>query len=100
MHTKDILAEALRNASLPDLAERASKGEFHDFLSPHPLPQLHLLEELERARRANPGLITAISRIQNRVMEGEFDASIEESEEWAESPEGRMTLRGLMTRTH
>ena len=33
MHTKDILADALRDAGLPTMAARAAEGYYHDSVS-------------------------------------------------------------------
>jgi hypothetical protein len=38
-----------------------------------------------------------INEMAQRVIDGEFDASPEESQAWAESPEGRETFRQLAT---
>jgi hypothetical protein len=46
MHTKDILASALRDAGLPLMAIKAAEGYYHDYLSPLPIPEKTLCEEL------------------------------------------------------
>jgi hypothetical protein len=46
MHTKDILAAALRDAGLPEMAGRAADGYYHDYLSPLATPEKQLLSEL------------------------------------------------------
>ena len=46
MHTKDILAAALRDAGLPLMAARAAEGYYHDYLSPLPMPEKKLCDEL------------------------------------------------------
>jgi len=51
MHTKDILAEALRQAGLPDMATKAAEGYYHDFLSPLPLPEKQLMHDLQVAKK-------------------------------------------------
>jgi hypothetical protein len=76
MHTKDILAEALETAGLHRLAVKAARGHYHDFLSPLAFPELQLICELEHAHTAAATLL--IGRVEN----GEFDASLEESNEW------------------
>ena len=86
-HTKDKLAAALRAVGLEALAVRAATGEFHDYLSPHALPAMELMQALA-ANGSAPAM-----RFRHRVAAGEFDASDEEAKEWASSPEGQETLR-------
>lgn len=87
--TSEFLATELDKAGLPDLAIRARRDEFHDFLSPHTFPELTLVEALRIA-----GTPEAIA-IRTRVIDGEFDASTEESDDWARSPEGQEMLSML-----
>lgn len=89
MHTKDKLAEALREAELPFMADKAAAGYYHDFLSPLDLPTTALVADLAAA--ATP----AAMELRLRVMNGEFDASEEESNDWAASPEGQAALKQL-----
>jgi hypothetical protein len=85
MHTKDILAAALLDAGLPKMAVRAAEGYYHDYLSPLPMPEKKLCDELTTAGTA------AASALRERVKQ-DYDASEEEEEEeeeaWAASPEG------------
>jgi hypothetical protein len=83
MHTKDILAAELRKAGLFKMADAAATGFYHDFLSPLPLPQIQLADDLRQA--ATPEALALLER----VMDGEFDATKEESAAWAASAEGR-----------
>lgn len=86
MHTKDFLAQELEKAGLPDMAERARQGLYHDFLSPLDFPSLVLDSDLQKAaRRGNK----AAEEMRRRHHNGEVDASKAESDEWAASPEGR-----------
>jgi hypothetical protein len=87
MHTKDKLAAALDEAGLPEMAARARDGYYHDFLSPLDFPELQLDHDLMIA-----GTSAALA-VRERHHNGEFDASIEESDEWAQSPEGRDMFR-------
>lgn len=89
MHTKDKLAEALDEIGLTEMAGRAREGYYHDFLSPLDFPELQLMSELMDARTP------AALDLRQRVMNGEFDASREESEEWAASEEGKATFDRL-----
>ena len=86
MHTKDFLAAELRKAGLIELADKAATGFYHDFLSPLAFPALQLTEDLTKA-----GTPAALA-LRERSYEGEFDATIEESEEWENSELGRETL--------
>lgn len=89
MHTKDILAEELTKAGLSDMAKKAATGYYHDFLSPLETPCLQLAEDL-----ANVGTPEALA-IRARHLNGEFDASSAESDEWANSPDGQSAFAQL-----
>lgn len=89
-HTKDRLADALREAGLPAMAEVAATGFYDDYLSPHADNMAHLLADLMDA-----GTVPALS-LRQRVINGDFDGTLEESEAWAKSPEGRAAFRALM----
>lgn len=97
-HTKDKLADALALAGLTAMAAKAREGYYHDFLSPLDLPEMQLLSDLAGAHRdcTDQQRRDQISDIRKRAMDGDFDASIEESDAWAESAEGQATLRALM----
>ena len=90
MHTKDKLADALREADLPEMAAKAATGWYHDFLSPLEMPCLQLANDL-----AAVGTPKALA-VRARHLNGEFDASKAESDAWAASPEGQRALRGLI----
>ena len=98
MHTKDILAEALRQAGLPDMATKAAEGYYHDFLSPLPLPEKQLMHDLQVAKKLSKDerQIDKIRILLERHLNGAFDASNEESEEWAKSKEGREAFKELV----
>lgn len=83
MHTKDKLAQALREAGLDAMAAKAAEGFYHDFLSPLDMPCLALAQHL-----AEVGTPAALA-VRRRHMNGEFDATKEESDDWAASPEGQ-----------
>jgi hypothetical protein len=89
-HTKDKLAAALRDAGLVQLVHRASIGYYDDFLSPLASPQLQLLADL--ADLATP----QAAALAKRVMNGDFDATLEESQAWADSTEGEATFSRLL----
>lgn len=68
------------------LAERAEAGEFTDYSDTHACP----ITELHRLCRQY-GLHSTAERIAN----GEFDATLEESNEWARSPSGQSVAKEL-----
>jgi len=76
MHTKDVLAAELHKAGLHDMAMRAGQGYYHDFMSPLATPCLHLAADL-----AEVGTPAALA-LRERHLNGEFDASREEGDEW------------------
>jgi hypothetical protein len=86
------LAAALREAGLDELAKRAERGYYNDFFSPLDMPALVLAADLAKA-----GSKEALA-LRERHMAGEFDASKEESDEWAQGPEGQDAFRRLMGR--
>lgn len=90
MHTKDKLAQALTEAGLHEMAAKAATGYYHDFLSPLPLPDLQLDADLIEAGTPEA------TALRKRHHNGDFDASIEEGDEWADSADGQETMRGLI----
>lgn len=85
MHTKDKLAAELNKAGLGKMAILAAQGYYHDFLSPLATPCLQLAADLAAA-----GTPEALA-LRERHLNGEFDASKEEGEEWWKS-EGEHAL--------
>jgi hypothetical protein len=90
MHTKDILAAELRKIGLNEMADKAATGYYHDFLSPLDTPCLQLAAHL-----AAVGTTAALA-LRARHINGEFDATAAESEEWAMGPEGQDVMRRLI----
>jgi hypothetical protein len=90
MHTKDRLAQELRAIDLEGMAALASMGKYDDFLSDDAMAITTLVNEL-----AKVGTVGAIA-LRKRVIEGEFDATKEESDAWAASPEGQEAFRMLI----
>jgi hypothetical protein len=96
MKTRDRLAQELRlvaaKASLANaekyeaFAKRAETGEFDDYASTYICPITQLYTELREA---------GFFKFALRVERGEFDATKEESEEWARSPEGQQLAKEL-----
>ena len=92
MHTKDVLAAALRDAGLPIVAARAAEGYYHDYLSPLAMPEKKLCDELTIAGTA------AALALCERVKQGDYNASEEEEEAWASSPEGLAVMQAFAAR--
>lgn len=90
MHTKDILADELRKAGLKKMADKAAAGHYHDFLSHLPDPAMQLLKDLTKADTP------AAKSLKARHMNGEFDATKEESDEWAASADGQTAFSQLV----
>jgi hypothetical protein len=90
--TSQKLADALRAAGFETLAKRAETNEFHDFFSPSDRadPSIALDQELVHLIQTETGArkIAAIN-LRSRHHNGDFDASKEESDEWAASPDGQ-----------
>lgn len=89
MHTKDKLAAELRKAGLFDMSVRAAAGHYDDFLSPLATPCLQLAADLAAA-----GTPAALA-LRDRHLEGEFDATKEESDAWAASDDGQQIAKEL-----
>lgn len=71
---RKIAAVSRHAATYEALAVRAETGEFDDYSDPHVCGPTALHGELSRA-----GLLKFAARVAN----GEFDATLDESEEWA-----------------
>lgn len=94
--TRDKLARELRAiaaAASPDnaakyeaFAKRAETGEFDDYADTYVCPITQLHAELTAA---------GFTKFAARVAAGEFDATKEESDEWARSPQGQEVAKGL-----
>lgn len=96
MRTRDRLAAELRQvaekaapanaAKYEAFAKRAETGEFDDYADTYvcPITQLH-----------NELLAAGFTKFAARVANGEFDATKEESDEWARSPSGQEAAKSL-----
>lgn len=93
MHTKDALAAELTKAGLTEMSAKAATGYYHDFLSPLATPCLQLAADL-----AEVGTPAALA-LRARHMNGEFDATKEESDDWMESPDGKDAIGHLLRGT-
>lgn len=96
MRTRDRLAAELRKiaaqanpenaAKYEAFAKRAETGEFDDYADTYVCPITQLNNELMAA---------GFTKFAARVRDGEFDATKEESDEWARSPSGQAALKQL-----
>jgi hypothetical protein len=96
MKTRDRLAAELRKiaekaspengAKYEAFAVRATTGEFDDFGDVHVCGPTQLHAELTAA---------GFTKFAARVANGEFDATREESDEWARSPAGQEAAKAL-----
>jgi hypothetical protein len=81
------LAQALHACGLFEMEARARKNEWTDYDGPHALPQIELVKELRRWHYR-----PEVRALIKRIIEGEFDASAEESDAWW-NREGREMVR-------
>ncbi|TAL43813.1 MAG: hypothetical protein EPN91_05510 [Salinibacterium sp.] len=96
MRTRDKLAIELRKiavqasaanaAKYEAFAARAETGEFDDYADTYVCPITQLYSEL---------MATGFTKFAARVANGEFDATKEESDEWARSPSGQEAAKNL-----
>jgi hypothetical protein len=100
-HTTAKLAKALSEIpGVPKgMIQRAIDGYYHDYLSPLTFPEMQLVADLRELaslpatpRDSRP----LLQEMAQRVIDGEFDASKEESDAWAASPEGQEAFRQLL----
>lgn len=89
MHTKDLLADELAKIGLTELSLKARTGYYDDFLSPLPTPLTQLVCDLEKANTPK-----ALG-LRDRVIDGEFDATQKEAEDWGKSAEGQEAFESL-----
>lgn len=96
MRTREKLAIELRKiagqaspenaAAYEAFAKRAETGEFDDYADTYVCPITQLFTELTAA---------GFTKFAARVANGEFDATKEESDEWARSPSGQDAAKRL-----
>jgi hypothetical protein len=97
MRTRDKLAAELRKqgeltsdptkaVKYEAFAKRAATGEFDDYADTYDCPITQLYNELSAA---------GLKKFAARVANGEFDATREESDEWARSPSGQEAAKQL-----
>lgn len=79
MRTKEKLTKALIEANAPTvMIEKAERGRYDDFESTSETPIRDLVEDCRCCSRNH-----ALQLVAERAIKGEFDATKEESEEWA-----------------
>jgi len=96
MHTKDKLAAALREVGLDEMADKAATGYYHDYLSPLATPAITLVNDLAVAASRGDHFKVGIIALRKRVINGDFDATSEESDDWAASEDGQAAFRSLL----
>ncbi len=93
MHSKDRLAQELHKIGLDEMAKKAASGMYHDYLSPLAAPALQLnFDLLEASISGNK----QANELRLRYIDGEFDTTKEESDEWMKNPEGVAAFRELI----
>jgi hypothetical protein len=95
MHSKDRLAKALEEVDLRHMAYLAREGYYHDFMSPLDAPCIQLVNDLWQAAENHPEMRGRILSLRLRAMDGEFDATKEEADDWAASKEGQEAFKRL-----
>lgn len=80
------IASADNAAKYEAFAKRAETGEFDDYADTYVCPITQLYTELTAA---------GFTKFAARVANGEFDATKEESDEWARSPSGQEVAKDL-----
>jgi hypothetical protein len=96
MHTKDMLADELMRLGLMEMSLQARAGYYHDYLSPLALPELQLMQDLADAADNRPDRHLEILALRKRCANGDFEATSEESDDWAASPDGQEAFRQLI----
>jgi hypothetical protein len=78
--------EALNDPNLAGMIEKARAGYYDDFKSPLALPEIQLVQDLIALGRRD---------FAQRVVDGEFDATLEESNAWWEA-EGKYIIDDMV----
>lgn len=86
MKTKDRLTEMLIKEGLRKMADKAKLGYYDDFESPIPAPIMELVKDFQLSGRQD---------LAARAINGEWDSTREEAEQWAQSPDGQRVLGQL-----
>jgi hypothetical protein len=91
-NSSERLARELDRIGQPGLAANARANQYHDYLSDSATPATDLVHELGQISQRS----ASAAELRKRVMEGEFDAPDDESDEWAASAEGQETFGKLL----
>jgi hypothetical protein len=99
-HSTARLARALSQIPgvPPAMIRRAVDGYYHDYLSPLALPEIALVSDLRSLAAqptTGPNARAQLEDLARCVIRGDFDATREESDAWAASPEGRALFAEL-----
>lgn len=68
------------------MVAKAREGYYHDYLSPLATPITQLVIDLQDV---------GLSDLAERAKRGDFDATSEEADAWARSPDGQAAFREL-----
>jgi hypothetical protein len=86
--TSERLALALIQVGAPpQMVTHAREGYYDDYRSPLAMPIMQLVHDARAA---------GLEKIADRAIDGEFDATKEESDAWMASDDGQATLRALL----
>lgn len=83
------LKKEIQRPKIIAIINRAEKDYYHDFFGTPDMPEMQLIADLREAGASN--------QIIQNVVNGKYDASKEDSEEWSKSPEGQETFANLIT---
>lgn len=88
MRSTDKLVIALETfRASPEFIARARADYYHDYKGQHACPITQLVADARKA---------GLPEIASRAINGDFDATKEESDEWASSPEGQAVFAELL----
>lgn len=95
--TSEKLAKRLESAGLKEMAEKARQNRYHDFFGESATPITDLVNDLAREvqKSDDPVQVNEMRLIRKAAIDGEFDATHAEAEEWAESDEGLAAVREI-----
>jgi hypothetical protein len=85
--TTERLAKALEEVHAPeDMIKKAREGYYDDYKSPLPMPETQLYHDAKAY---------GLESIARGVINGEWDATKEESDAWAKSAEGQEVMQNI-----
>lgn len=90
-----LLYDDLKDAGLMTIALRAAQEYYHDMFSALTDPMGTLYEDVRRTAMNGEGDREKAAVILNNIMEGKYDATNAESDEWAASAEGQAAFKSL-----